>query len=240
MLSTLYDSFLAVAYPQNCKICRKDVESHGDGNICSDCWSETRIFSGNEVLCQKCGAFLKEGKYEFEAFCRKCDDDAFDKAIAVGLYEKGLMSCVLSLKQTPHIPTKLDVLLFAAYSKSFSGHIDQILPIPLSRKRMYERGFNQSLVLAEALSEKAGVPMNTSTLIRKVHTEKNRAGMDKKAREETVKDAFKIRNASSIEGRTLLLVDDVFTSGATVSSAARVLKDAGADKVSVLTIARAL
>ena len=240
MLTTLYDSFLAVAYPQNCKICRKDVESYSDGNICSGCWGETRIFCGNEVLCQKCGAFLKEGKYEFEAFCRKCDDDTFDRASAVGLYEKALMACVLNLKQAPHIPAKLNNLFFTAFTKSFSGNIDQIIPVPLSRKRMHERGFNQSLILAEALPEKTGVPINASTLIRKVHTEKNRAGMDKKAREETVKDAFKVRNASSIEGRSLLLVDDVFTSGATVSSAARVLKDAGADKVFVLTIARAL
>lgn len=240
MLSALYDSFLAVTYPQNCKICRKSVESRYDGNICSVCWSETRIFNGNEILCQKCGAFLKEGRYEFEAFCRKCDDDTFDRASAIGLYEKALMSCVLNLKQAPHIPTRLNDLLFAAFSNSFCGDIDQMIPIPLSRKRMHERGFNQSLVIAESLSQKNGLPINKSTLIRKAHSEKNRSGMDKKAREETVKGAFSIRNAASIKGKTLLIVDDVFTSGATVSSAARVLKDAGAEKIFVLTIARAL
>jgi ComF family protein len=114
-----------------------------------------------------------------------------------------------------------------------------IIPVPLHDERRRTRGFNQAQVIAEALSKACGLPVNDSTLLRTFHTERHRAGMDAKARRDSVANAFAVRQPRVIQGEQILLVDDVFTTGATASSAATALKDAGALEVFVLTLARA-
>jgi competence protein ComFC len=102
-----------------------------------------------------------------------------------------------------------------------------------------ERGFNQAEVLTQFLSKKTSIEADDKSLVREIHTPMHRAAMDKKAREATVKNAFAVTRKHFIESKKILLIDDVFTSGATVSSCAKVLKKNGAAKVYVMTIARA-
>jgi ComF family protein len=116
---------------------------------------------------------------------------------------------------------------------------DLIIPVPLHPERERERGFNQAVLLARELSRLSGLPLDEHSIVRNVHTERHRAGMDSIARRQSVAEAFAVRHAKLVEGRRVLLVDDVFTTGATVSACAAVLKDAGAEEVFVMTIARA-
>ncbi|MGZ8844016.1 MAG: ComF family protein, partial [Pyrinomonadaceae bacterium] len=102
-----------------------------------------------------------------------------------------------------------------------------------------ERGFNQALILARELARCCRLPLDEHSLLRRVQTEMHRVGMDAKARRKSVAGAFFVRRADLITGKRVLLVDDVFTTGATVSACAAVLRDAGAEDVFVLTMARA-
>jgi ComF family protein len=111
--------------------------------------------------------------------------------------------------------------------------------VPLHRTRERERGHNQALLLARNLARATKLEIDEYSLVRHIHTERHRAGMDSRARRDSVADAFAVRRPSAISGRKILLIDDVFTTGATVSECAGVLKAARAADVYVLTIARA-
>ncbi|HQU83807.1 MAG TPA: ComF family protein [Pyrinomonadaceae bacterium] len=239
MIQIFLDSLLSLAFPQSCHICIESVENYADGVVCRKCWKNSRIFSGNEILCGKCGAYLRNGK-PIETFCHRCGEHFYDQAKAVGIYEKALAASVLSLKQTPFLSKTLRENLFKAFENADFPHIEVLIPVPLSKKRRIERGFNQAEILGKYLAEKTKIKFDDKTLVRSVHTPIHRAGMDRKARENTVKKAFEVTRPKLIEGKNVLLIDDVFTSGATVSACAEILKKNGAGKVFVLTIARAV
>jgi len=115
-----------------------------------------------------------------------------------------------------------------------------MVPVPLHPQREKERGFNQAAVLACALSHRTGRPVAENCLIRLAHTERHRAGMDAQARRESVQNAFALVTPRTIAGESILLIDDVFTTGATISACAAVLQAAGAKEVLALTLARPL
>lgn len=237
--SVLHDAFLSLVYPQACHICDKNVESKADGFVCETCWRETHVFSNSEIVCSKCSVFLKKGIPTAETFCRRCDADEYDSARAVGLYESALAASVLILKKDPFLPKRLQKLLIETFYDSPFQDTTRIIPVPLSKKRLIERKFNQAALIAKVIAEETRIKFDEGSLARTVHTEKHRAGMDRKARGESVKDSFEVKRPRLIEGENILLIDDVFTSGATVSNCAKVLKKYGANKVYVLTIARA-
>ncbi len=239
MFHKIYDSLLTLAYPQVCQICQNSVENSADGVVCRNCWKTARIFSGKEVLCGKCGAYLRESEILVETFCHRCDEHFYDQAKAVGLYEKALAASILNLKREPFVAKNLQKLFLSAFETSNFQDTDLIIPVPLSKKRRMERGFNQAEILANILSKKTSILSDEKSLVREIHTPMHRAAMDKKAREATVKNAFAVRRKHFIAHKKILLIDDVFTSGATVSSCAEILKQDGAAKVVVMTIARA-
>lgn len=238
MLSEIYDALLTVAYPQACQICGQSVENLADGVACRSCWKNTTIFSDAETLCGKCGRFLQARPTKFQTFCRQCDEHFYDTASAVGIYEYALSASIINLKSEPFVARKLQKLFVSRFHRSAFQDATKIIPVPLSRKRFLERGFNQAAVLAELLAAQARIPLDRQTLVRNLHTPMHRATMDGKAREKSVKNAFEVKRRNFVEGENILLVDDVFTSGATVSSCAKTLRENGASKVYVLTVAR--
>lgn len=239
MFSKIYDSISTLAYPQACQICANSVENLADGVACSSCWKKTNIFSGNETLCHKCGAFLQNKFFKDKTFCHQCDNHFYDRAAAVGLYEHALSASILNLKREPFVSKKLKRLFFSAFQNSDFQDTTVIIPVPLSKKRQIERGFNQAEILAEIIERQTDLKVDSKSLARKIHTPVHRAGMDRKGRELSVKNAFEVKRKNLIEGKNILLIDDVFTSGATVSNCAKTLRKSGAQKVYVLTLARA-
>ena len=170
--------------------------------------------------------------------CRQCDGDAFTAARACGFYEGALRASVLALKREPHIATRLTQFLLAAQRRRPVDQATLIVPVPLHPKRERERGFNQATLLARELVRPCKLPLNEHNLVRRIHTNPHRAGMDERARRESVADAFTVLHSELIAGQQVLLIDDVFTTGATVSACAAALKGAGANEVFVLTVAR--
>jgi competence protein ComFC len=240
MFQKFCDSLLTLAYPQVCQICKESVEASADGAACRKCWQKTRIFSGNETLCSKCSAFLQEKPSNFRALCHQCDEHFYETAKAVGLYENALAASVVHLKREPFVARNLKNLFITAFENSPFQDATVIIPVPLSKRRFLERGFNQAEVLAEILARRFALKIDKQSLARKIHTPLHRAAMDRRARQLTVENAFEVTRPNLVEGKIILLVDDVFTSGATTSTCAKALKKKGADKVYVLTIARAV
>jgi len=239
--SQICDAALALVYPQACAVCGDSVESRHDGVVCGRCWQSTPLFHEATGLCWKCGALSQVSvkKDRVSIRCGRCDDDAFNAARACGSYEGALRASVLALKREPHVARRLALLLHEVQTRAPLETADLIVPVPLHADRERERGFNQAVVIARELARLSRLPLDEHSVVRRLHTELHRAGMDAKARRQSVADAFAVRHRDLIVGKRVLLVDDVFTTGATVSACAEVLKSAGAEKVFVLTVARA-
>ncbi len=240
--SSLCDASLSLIYPQACAICGGSVESRHDGVVCDTCWRQTRLFSESDTVCWKCGALslatLSVDKRQ-SVRCGRCDADAYSAARACGPYEGALRASILQLKRQPHVARRLAELVRESQQREPLRDAETIIPVPLHPDREHERGFNQARILAHELSRLSGLPLDEHSVIRQIHTERHRAGMDAKARRTSVAGAFAVRHADSITGKRVLLVDDVFTTGATVSECAAVLTSAGAEHVFVMTVARA-
>ncbi len=240
MFRKILDSILAVAYPQVCQSCGGSVEHLTDGAACGDCWRRTQIFSGAETLCAKCGAVQGTNDSNYETFCHRCDEHFYDAASAVGVYGYALTASILHLKREPFVAPRLRELFTSRFENSVFQRVDLIVPVPLSKKRELERGFNQAAVLSKILARKTKINLDEQSLVRRIHTPMHRVGMDGKARASSVENAFEVTRPKLMAGKTVLLVDDVFTSGATVSNCAETLKKSGSSKIWVLTLAKTL
>ena len=228
----IYDAILTLAYPQACTICTHSVEQRKFGEVCEACWNATRIFTGAETICSKCGALDLTR-------CGRCESQSFTAARALGLYEGPLRETVLLLKRQPHLSQHVQTLLIAAAMRDPLNSATRIIPVPLHAKRIEERGFNQASILAQALSKSLLLPLDEVSLLRVSASEKYRAGLDARGRHDTVAGAFEVRHPRLVANENILLVDDVFTTGATVSACAEALLGAGVSNVFVLTLARA-
>lgn len=139
-----------------------------------------------------------------------------------------------------HLRRPLALLTVEALTDFVSSHKpDLIVPVPLHIKRLRSRGFNQAVLLGELLAREWGIPLERRAMqrIRWTEPQINLAASERK---ENVKGAFSVRDAAMVKGRCVLLLDDVYTTGSTVEECAKVLKRSGAEKVVVVTIARAV
>ncbi len=240
MFKTARNALLSLISPQECQVCYGHIGNPDAGVACDECWSKTRIFDSRHVLCSKCGAYIDDSGRASEVRCHKCDDHHYDRAVAVGVYEKALAATVISLKSTPFVPRRAVAEIVRRFADSDLERTTLIIPIPLSRRRQMERGYNQAEILGDVIARSTGIPLDSVSLARKLHSHIHRVAMDMKARELTVKNAFEVTRPRLVNGQVVLLVDDVLTSGSTSSYCAKVLKKNGASEVNVLTLARAI
>jgi len=185
--------------------------------------------------CRICGGSVEERR--LGVVCKRCwKAQNYTDQGSIGWYEGALRESVLVLKRQPYLPQHLVDLLFQA-SKRFE--VTRIVPVPLHDERLRSRGFNQAAIIGREMSRALRVPMDEISLVRVSSSEKHRTGLDAKGRWDSVARAFVVRHPRLIAGEDVLLVDDVFTTGATVSACERALLEAGAKSVSIFTLARA-
>ncbi|HEX8187911.1 MAG TPA: hypothetical protein VF586_06160, partial [Pyrinomonadaceae bacterium] len=195
-LDRLFDAALALVYPQGCAACGvRGVERRADWPACAACWAATRLFEGGETLCWKCGA-PAGGEVPPEVRptvrCRRCDAEAFTAARACGLYEGALRAALLGLKRDPFVPPRLARMLREASRRPPLDAARLVLPVPLHPERERERGFNQAALLASSVAKGAGLPFDGWSLARAARSGRHRAGMDARARRESVEGAFAV------------------------------------------------
>lgn len=202
-------------------------------------------------MCPVCGVMFQAGTGESH-LCGAClkQGRAYDKARAAGTYAGALMAAVHALKYRGKIQLAdpLGRLLFSTFTAHWPpGSVDLVVPVPLHAGKLRSRGFNQSALLIRDWSRRrritemrdGGVSINQTCLVRERRTW-SQTGLDKKARVNNVKNAFFVRSPREIRGKRVLIVDDVYTTGATLAECANVLKKAGALRVDVLTLARTI
>jgi ComF family protein len=202
-------------------------------------------------MCSKCGIMFKSRQGE-DHVCGHClaSPKRFEMARSAGVYDRALMAAIHCLKYNGKIQLAkaLGVLLLAGFIHFWENRrIDLVVPVPLHIRRMRMRGFNQAFLLirnwtsiAERLDIKhLQIRVERNALIRKKWTEPQ-TGLSRKQRLTNVRNAYGINDSGNIVGKRILLVDDVYTTGATVNECAKVLLDGGAKRVDVLTLAQAV
>ena len=233
-------SVLDFALPPRCPGCGTIVpEPH---LFCLPCWTSLHFLG--EPCCRRCGL-----PFPFEAGaaaeCGQClkEPPPFEQLRAAVAYGPIARKVALKLKYSgrPGVAETLAGFMARHLSPELEGTEGEALlvPVPLHRWRLWSRGYNQSALIAQSLSRRSGIPFAAAALRRTRHTPPLR-GLGRNERALAVRGAFEVADATSpiIGGRRIILVDDVFTSGATAGACARTLKRAGAKRVEVLCWAR--
>lgn len=237
----LLSGLIDIIYPPRCHICMAFLHDRPDKDtyLCSGCFNSFREITG--PLCTICGIPFKS-RVEEDHLCEKCllKRPWYDEMRAPYLYEEKLMAAIQQLKYSgrSYIAKSLGPLL-GEFAKTWLRDTDDmtLIPVPLHIKRLRQRGFNQSMLLAEAVSSMLECELDCLTLIRSRYTG-TQTGLNLKERRKNVKGAFEIAGDKSVAGKEIILVDDVATTGYTINECARVLKKAGCKKVYGLVLAR--
>jgi ComF family protein len=238
----LFDGLLNLVYPAECFICSSAVVRHQDCGICGTCWDRALALKIIPPRCASCGLPLHNFEEDGDHLCGDCilQMPPYAGARSFGYYSAELSKIIQELKfrGRRNLVNLLSPLLTAAFFESWNREeFDFIVPVPLHRKRRHERGYNQSELLARSLARRIAVPFRRSLI--RVRPTLPQVGLTDSERKENVRHAFRCARPQQIANRRVLLVDDVMTTGATVTSASRALLDGGALRVSVLTVARA-
>jgi ComF family protein len=170
--------------------------------------------------------------------CRLCRSGArgFDAAYCFGTYEGTLLELIHLFKYGRMKPLARTLSANLALALPRDEKFDVVVPMPLHWRRKWQRGFNQAELLARPTARRCGIPVTNA--VRRIRSTSAQAGLSNAQRRENVAGAFRIRNRRAIEGRRVLLIDDVMTTGATASACALALKRGGAASVTLLALAR--
>ena len=231
----LWEGFLELLFPLpvTCLVCGEGLEQETRKQPCDKCRS--RVIKIRSPFCPKCGRH-----YRGEGRCLECRGSKmlFESAQAVGLYAGVLRECIHLFKYKKELallPFFQD-LMFEKLSRG-APSIDYVLPVPLHKKRETKRGFNQAELLAKKVSLFLNKPMLTGVLRRSRETE-SLSSLNHKERREVIRGAFSVKSGcNKTIGSRVLLVDDVYTSGITLSECSRTLAGSGVERVYGLTLA---
>lgn len=239
MIKIILSAFADFIWPPKCLICNNSLENENK-IICDECEKGIILFS--PPFCFHCGKPLFYPGDFSERLCASCKEekDHFDRAFIIGSYENSLREAVHQFKYNKKILLRkyFSILINDYIEKNnVLDKIDVIVPVPLFLTKKRERGFNQSELLAKEISKKWDLPVLTENLYRARHTEPQ-YNLDYTRREKNIKGAFKLKDKNIVEGKKILLIDDVITTGATINECSRILKKEGrAKNVLVLSLA---
>lgn len=224
--------FLDMLYPRRCPVCH-DIAVPGGSRICNVCREKLKPITGPR--CFRCSKPLKREEQEYCKDCRKTR--LFDQGIGIFPYGSVLQESLFKLKYGKHQEYgSFYGQIAAVYSREIIRNwgVEIIIPIPLHRKRMEKRGYNQAELIAGALGKTLCIPVDSRLMKRKVNTRPQKE-LDYRERKQNMKNAFFLKGENRY--RRILLVDDIYTTGSTIEAAAELLKRNGAENVFFLTIA---
>lgn len=227
-------------FPSACRLCGGLLDKPGERVLCGDCLAGLKPARG--PVCGVCGRPIASEVLSLHP-CGACRavPPAFSRHRSAGEYAGRLREALLLFKFRKYKPLAGPLAAFAAAAVPDGAGLwgeGVLVPVPLHRKRRRERGFNQAEALAVALGRMTGRPVETRAL-RRVADIPPQTTMGRAERIANVRGAFRVVRPERIRGRSVVLVDDVFTTGSTLGECARVLREAGAADVRALTLARA-
>jgi competence protein ComFC len=241
VLQNFVRSFVDLLYPPACPACGKPLPRVAmDAMVCLSCWSQ--ISRNQPPFCHACGRQMHKSRDTSKSVCSRCMRAplAFDRAFSVCVYDGVIKTLIheFKYKDKQYLGKPLAKLLIdfiREYDLPIS-YIDYLVPMPLHSAKLREREFNQAQILCREVGLAIEKPLIENNLFRYRATD-TQAALEPHQRFLNVKGSFAVTEKQSIKDRNLLLIDDVLTTGATASEAARALKDAGANIVFVLTLA---
>lgn len=232
---------LGFLYPEICQLCRTERAVAADGYVGSQCWSRVRFI--RPPFCNRCGLpFAGELTTSFEcANCRELELH-FHSARSAVVAKTVVLEAIHRYKYQRALwfePFLTGLLLRAAVPVLRDQKWDDIVPVPLHPLKEREREFNQAERLGRALSAATNIPLNR-TVLQRITPTATQTRLTREQRAANMRNAFAVRPGTRLEARKIILVDDVFTTGATTSGCAEALRRAGAAEVCVWTVARGL
>lgn len=259
--SGLLHDVVTTLFPGDCRVCERPLVRAGRAPVCDDCLAVLEAQRG--LLCAQCGeAFdvdmesdrFHERHSTEPAVCTLCREapPPFTQAVAYGTYETTLRELVHLLKYegVTALAEPLGARLADSLSslRSFAGEPSRewlVAPVPLARGKARDRGFNQALLLARAAvrhwERAGGTPrlLLRPDLLQRTRATESQFGLTPHQRRANLRGAFAVTAAAGLNGRSVLLIDDIYTTGATARACSAVLRRAGASEVVVATLARA-
>lgn len=240
-LKTVLCSAVDMIFPQTCGVCGGVLQERGMP-LCWDCRAQLRIIT--PPFCARCGEPV-HGVIDHDYVCHACmrHPPTYQRSRAALHYNDTGKQLVIQFKYR-HALWLEDFLagfLVAAVAAHYVGTVfDAVAAVPLHAVKRRERGFNQSLLLTKALARQLGLPVVGARSLRRIRPTPSQTRLTAGQRLTNVRGAFDTTNPDDWAGKRILLVDDVMTTGATVGACARVLSEAGAESVDVITVARGI
>ena len=236
-----WDTALSLFYPDACQVCGHERATAREGYVCAKCWQNLRFI--RPPFCERCGLPF-EGAITTSFECTNCREMElhFVRARSV-IAAKGMALELIHRYKYNRAewlePFFASLLISEAAPRLRQEGWDLIVPVPLHRLKQAEREFNQAERLARHLARSTGIPVLTR-LVRRVEPTRSQTRLTRAERAQNVHRAFDPIDGARCDGRRIVLVDDVLTTGATTSACAKVLKSCGAAEVCVWTLARGL
>lgn len=230
-----FELILDILFPKRCPGCFTLVKN--DLNFCSNCFNQIKIY--NSLFCSKCGGRL----YDFKKICHP--NQKFILGAATN-YNKVTENAIhlLKFKYVSRAAWPLANLLINYFNQilnytSFNISNFIVIPIPLSKKRLKLRGFNQSELIAQIFANYFNLKLENDVLVRIKHSKPQSEINDFNQRKLNVNGCFTIQNIKKVKNKNILLIDDIITTGSTINEAVSVLKSADPQKIIVLAICKA-
>ena len=236
-IASFLNACVNLIYPPECLLCQGKLKNSSE-ILCDIC--RHSICFNTPPFCKKCSRHL--ARPDEKNLCPQCHKKMpdFDQAWGAVLYNDPMRNLLHSFKYRKKTVLRY---FFAELAVSFVEHyqipvknFDCLLPMPIHPTKHREREFNQTELLCKLLQEKFQIPLYTSILVRSKNTAPQ-AFLEEKERWTNVKDAFRIRKPLELKNKSILIVDDLLTTGATACEAAKTCKQAGANRVNILTLA---
>ncbi len=230
---------LHILFPRTCFSCGKDLSYETKASLCASC--QNGLTWPGPLTCVRCGVVLKSGGAHC-FHCRGSKADTFKckvirSACNFNQFSQGLIYA-LKYQGADYVAPYMGEFM----ARRFSGlaelaEANVVIPVPLYKTRLKKRGYNQSELLARAFCKATGLALDTTSLVR-VRDTQSQTHLGREKRLENMTDAFVVNNPQPVKGKTVLLIDDVATTGATLEGCAQALRKAGAKRVLAYTFAR--